>query len=110
MKNLMLFLAVAFASGPTLAQDTSGYEFFYNEQLEGVYGNNWYVKHIEQDGLYHHFSILADGKEPYEGVFITACIVDMQDQFINGKSDSGSEYFPPSDDVINAFYMKVCPS
>lgn len=110
MKKLVLFLAIALASGPAMAQDTSGHEFFFEEQLEGVYANNWYVKHIHQDGMYHHFSVVADGKETYEGVFVTACIADMQDQIINGKSGSGNEYYTPSDEVINAFYTKVCPS
>jgi len=89
------------------AQDLSQYNMFYQEHIEGPYGNNWYLRHLRQDGAYHHFSVIAEGKLPYEGTFITACRTDMQDSFV---PNPGYEYSEVGEEVIGAFYYWVCTS
>jgi len=108
MHKIVLSVASALLLATSaLAQDLSQYDQFYHEEIEGPYSNNWYVRHILEDGPYHHFSVIADGKLPYEGTFITACRTDMEDQI---EPAPGYEYSQPSDEVINAFYYWVCTS
>lgn len=109
MKLSTLFAAALAVALPhsAIAQDLSQYDQFFFEEIEGPYSNNWYVRHVKQEGLYHYFSVIADGKMPYEGTFITACRTDMEDRIVPAE---GFEFSDPSDEVVNAFYFWVCTS
>ncbi|EBA04033.1 hypothetical protein RB2150_06018 [Rhodobacterales bacterium HTCC2150] len=108
MRHMIAVTCLAIMFGlPAQAQDLNGYDMFFQEQFEGQYGNNWYLLHVSEEGAYHHFSVIADGKFPYEGTFITACRTDMQDSFVPNQN---YEYTEVSGEVVNAFYYWVCTS
>jgi len=105
MKLILASLGLAILATSTIAQDLTTYDHFFHETLEEPYSANWYVKYLGQDGDNNYFSVIADGKLVYEGVYITACATrtDLEDKSI-------STYDAPSDEVINALLLWICTS
>lgn len=107
MKYKSLLLAAFLAASSAGAQDFSQYDHFFSERIEGLYGNNWYVMLRREDEGIMYLSVIADGKLPYSGTFLTACNSSLPGMMI---PDDGSEYYVIEEEVLTELIRWVCTS
>jgi hypothetical protein len=107
MKFRSILLAALLASSSAGAQDVSQYDHFYSERIEGLYVNNWYVMLRREDEGIMYLSIIADGKLPCSGTFMTACNSSFPGMMI---PEEGLEYYIIEADVLTELSRWVCTS